>query len=75
MSKPMNADEQDVAASLIDYLTGGDDQIPSKLGTITLHSLRGHGVFFASSEAMVARIDSKLSDEYEITIVARKRHR
>lgn len=73
MSRLMDPDEKDVAASIVDWLAAGDDKIASKLGTLTMHSNRASGAHFASSTSCIARVDSKRTDEYEVEITVRRR--
>lgn len=73
MSRMMDPDEKDVATSIVDWITTGDEKVASQLGTVTMHSLRASGAHFASTSAFIARVDGKRSDEYEVEITVRRR--
>ena len=63
-------DERDVADAVTNYLTIGDDQIATGHGLVTLHVVHARSSL-PDSARLLAKVEDS-SDEYEITITARK---
>lgn len=62
----MSRVESEISQSLADYIATGDDQIASKLGTITLHEARPR----LSTADVVACVGGA---EYDVEIIVRRR--
>lgn len=78
MGHMMDDEEREVAQAIVDYLVSGDDKIPSKEGTVTLHGVRfGRGLLPPPCEmrAAVLREATGFCENYEIVVTARRRSR